>query len=312
MNSLFFSLLFILAVNWGFSQPAEFSCINDRVFNKIESLYGYTFIPAKGKLSTSHFPIEIEKGMAVFQIEPTRLTVTESVSFSPAGRERKKEEIYKMDIVRLDTTSYGYQIVAADHSDADVQGYLKIYLNDKREVESLIFKAEPAYAEIVYYLPPLNEDYVERDALFYTHRLDHPASTFDKLIGTVLVPFAVLTESDDFYTFKRIYPSDYTRVYIEERTRMRGKKEIKEQFVLLKEKSSNKLVAEFIVKKVRALPKGDRPKKLEVEVGNTNRITSSQKDYITINLTPELTLASIEFSSLGKKYLMRRGKRKIK
>lgn len=313
MKNIFFIFICTLLSTQIFAQPEEFSCINDRVFNSVEALYGYTFIPAKGKLSTSHYPVEIEKGMAMFDIEPGNVKITESVDFSPTGRQRKAEEIYKMEIARVDETSYGYKIVLVDYGDADLQGYLKIYLNDKKEAESLIFKAEPAVAEIMYYLPPMHEDYVERDALFYTHRLDHIATSMEKMSGVVLIPFAVLTAEDNasFFKFARIYPNDYTRVYFEERTKMKGKKEIKEQYITVKTENSKKVIGEYLVKKVRSLPKNGDPKEIEIEVRSVENLSSNEKEYILIKLTPSLTLGSIEFLSLGKKFLMRRGKRKI-
>ncbi|MCH2043883.1 MAG: hypothetical protein MK212_07040 [Saprospiraceae bacterium] len=313
MKNIFFIFICTLLSTQSFAQPEEFSCINDRVFSNVETLYGYTFIPAKGKLSTSHYPVQIEKGMVMFDISPGNVEIIESVDFSPTGRKPKEEEKYKMEIARVDETSYGYKIVLVDYRDADLQGYLKIYLNDKKEAESLIFKAEAAAAEIVYYLPPMHEDYVERDALFYTHQLDHIATSVEKMKGVVLIPFAVLTaqENGSFFKFARIYPNDYTRVYFEERIKMKGKKEIKEQYITVKTENSRKIIGEFLVKKVRSLPKNGDPKEVEIEVKNVNSLSSSDKEYILIKLTPSLTLGSIEFLSLGKKFLMRRGKRKI-
>ena len=62
-----------------YGQVEYLSYQDDRIFTTPRQLYGHTFVPNKGKLSTAHYPDPIKMGTVIFEITSTGVLITEQV-----------------------------------------------------------------------------------------------------------------------------------------------------------------------------------------------------------------------------------------
>ena len=309
-------LLTIIIPSWASAQsemPEEFSYIEDYVFEEMENVYGYTFVPEKGMLANSHRPIPIDKGDAIFDITSTGVTISEKVKFDPTGRQKKAEEIYKLSIPRIDKIPAsngvpygGFDITLMDYQNPNIQGYIKVYLDEKNRVSSLVFKPSSNEAARAYFIKELDYDTEQRDSRFFTHTEDVNASGIENLIDARIYPFYSLTDMGDYFEYNRLYPKDRVMIQIEERSEMKGKKEKFYNYIIFETAAADGTVSkqEFLIKKVN-----EQDGRLEFEV----RGDGDAKSYIYLHWVGteegQTTLRSIEIPGIAE-YFMRPGKRR--
>lgn len=233
----------------------EFSYVEDRKFYSGQEIYGHIFVPNKGKMSSAHYSNPIPKGAVHLEVTSTGLIVTERVKFKPNGIVPgvTKAATYKLSIPRIDKTSFGYELRLVDMQNADLQGHLKIVIDNDNHAVTVAFKPSPAEAERTYYLPNTPKDIIQRDSKFFTHKQDMDATSLDDYWGKTLYPFATMFDQYDYRAFKRIYPDDRITIKFEERAVLKGKKEKIYQYIVINRKDlkGTKVTEEFLVKKVK-------------------------------------------------------------
>lgn len=295
----------------------EFSYVEDRKFYAGQELYGYTFVPNKGKMTSAHYSNPIPKGAVHLEITSTGLIVTERVKFKPNGiiPGVTKAPSYRLSIPRIDKTSFGYELRLVDMKNADLQGHLKIVINEDNHAVSIAFKPSPAEAERTYYLPNTPKDIIQRDSKFFTHKQDLDATSLDDYWGKTLYPFAILFDQYDYRAFKRIYPDDRITIKFEERAILKGKKEKIFQYIVVNRKDMKgaKVAEEFLVKKVKegvlSTQNGDR-KILEVYTKiEAEGLKSVDGPKIILYRTGQETLNFIDIGPV--RLTMREGTRRI-
>jgi hypothetical protein len=233
-------------------QPREYSYNNDRSFEQVVDLYGFTFIPWRGKLSNAHFEDPIKMGLVQIKVTSSGVTIIERATFTTSGIKGENSSApYSMSIPRADKTGYGYELTLMDINNPNIQGYMKVFI-DKGFVSKILFKPEQAATERTFYLaPPM--DYIEaRDSKFFTHEQDVEIKTIDVLYGQSVYPFGELKDQIDYREFTRIYPDDRVSIKIEERMVLKGKKEKPQQYLLINDARSKEMPKrEYLIKKAK-------------------------------------------------------------
>ena len=250
--------------------------------------------------------------MVHFKITGTEIVVQENVKFSTTGIISENDvKNYRVSIPRIDETEYGFELVLMDLQNPDVQGYLKVVCNGKRQIERVQFRPTMADPERTYFLANTPADIDGRDSRFFTHAQDVDATTPLDLWSrkTQLIPFAQILYMERSSDFSRLYPSDRVRVNFEERTELKGKKEKLTQYIVLQKPSTSGTEEnqEFLIRKIKEVsdPQNKNIKHIVLDVTLNGNETNG---YITIFRTAQHTVSSIDFGNLS--YLMRDGKRK--
>ncbi len=291
----------------------EYSYFNDRFFTAPEQIYGSTFIPFKGKLTNAHFDDPIKLGLVKFEMTSSVATITERVTFTTGGiKGENKSEPFKMSISSINRTGWGYDLVLMDIQNPNVQGYLKVYIN-QGNVTKLLFRPELSASERTFYLPP-PPDYVEaRDGKFFTHEQDIDLKDFSSLLDQTIYPFFKLQDRGDYQEFSRIYPDDRLVFKIEERMILKGKKEKPFRYIVFNDgNNSSTPKVEYLIKKTKDVRLSDRFMKRDrdaVEVLVEDETTKEEiKIYFYRNQQKKLEgirMGEVEFG-------MRKGKRNDK
>lgn len=308
-----FSMLALVGI-WGHlsAQVKDFTYQNDRMILNTSEFYGASFVPSEGKLSTSHNAVSIELGMAQFKLTSTGAIIKESVQFTPSGRTKVEEETTKMSIPRINDQSYGYEIVLMDINNADIQGYIKVYIDPKtRFVTQLIYRPNGAESERTYLLPKQHPDNEKRDSRFFTHNQDLPAAAMDDFWSAdvkTIFPHAELKAMYDYSEFNRIYPKDRVSITFEQRLEKiaNSKKEKLVNYICLKKPNEAGEMAseDYQVKKLTPVKGPDgNVQRVELDARDANQ----NKFSIVAMLTPGQTLNSIVWGTST--YVMRNGKR---
>lgn len=244
-----------LSLSQAGAQVKDFTYQSDRTVKNAHDLYGMTFVPGEGKLSSAHYPQALSAGQAQFKFESTTAYIKESVKFTPAGLTKIPEQSFKLNIPTLNQTNYGYEIVLMDYQNPNIQGYIKVYVdNATKFVTSLAFKPTEADQERVYFINKIPKETDLRDGKFFTHNQDLVMTGLDDFWGKTLYPFASFEHKGEFYyEFNRIYPKDRIAVGFEERMEKtpNGKKEKLVQYVMLKKGTENGdvIIDEYSVRK---------------------------------------------------------------
>lgn len=292
--------------------PKEYTYVSDRIVSKSDDLLGYTIFPAEGKLSNAPITRPVKLGLVQFKISATGLTVQENVKFSTTGIISENDvKNYRVSIPRIDETDYGFELVLMDLQNPDVQGYLKVVRNGKRQIERVQFRPTMADPERTYFLANTPADIEGRDNRFFTHIQDVDATTPLDLWSrkTQIIPFAQIAYTERTNDFTRLYPSDRVRINFEERTELKGKKEKLTQYIVLQKPNAAGAdeSQEFLIRKIKEVadPQHKSIKHIVLDVTLNGNETNS---FITIFRTAQNTISSVDFGNLS--YLMRDGKRK--
>ena len=222
------------------------------------------------------------------------VTIIERVDFSTSGiKGENKSEPYNMSVSQINKTGWGYDLTINDIKNYNIQGYIKVFIN-QGYVTKILFRPEMAGTERTYYLPP-PPDYIEvRDSKFFTHEQDLDAKSFDLLIDQSIYPFAYTKDDLDYREFARIYPDDRLSFKIEERMVLKGKKEKPVTFIVLNDgKNKTTPQREFLVKKVKDGYKF------------TDRILKKDREAIEISVIDDLSKEELKL------YFFRNSQKKL-
>lgn len=169
------------------AKAQEFTYVTDRVFQSTADLLGYTFIPAfivypnKNDIENSS---ENELGLNEFSfgISPNYLYI----------KGQDIEGVYSAN--SINPTDYGYIITTMNARDPQIQGHLKITLNNKNQVTGIIFKMSTNTEELVFKLAEIPENIEKAEAKYFTN-MDNPPITTDIIWNRTFRPFFRIEEN---------------------------------------------------------------------------------------------------------------------
>lgn len=307
MNNLFFFLTLCLP-SLLLAQNTEFGYITDRSFEQATDFFGHTLIPGKGRIPSGNYDYPLKSPAVRFSLSSTGLEVVENVSLSINGPSEEKKS-YRFSIPRINdlyNPSKGFEFVLMNLQDADRQGYLRVFLNEKKEVVGLVFRPNSAEQERIYSMimpPPKIE---ERDGRYFTHELDFELPNTDVLWGKVIIPFAQLDDMGDYQAFSRLYPHDRVSIKFFEHTVPKGKKEKLVQYINIQtvDDAGKEQSEEWAIKKFKET-KSNGAEATELYLYKEE---SREQAVLTLVKSSQSTISRIAYGS--KTYLMRPGKRK--
>ncbi len=160
----------------------HYSYISDRKFRSITDLIGFTFCPNEMEVkdvSKNHVPA----GRYSFGITQNNLYVD--------GEGIKG--VYSVN--NMTPTKFGYQLHLMNANNPTLQGHLKVFLNDRKEVDALMFKRSQKDKEAIFYQAEIPSDLSEREDKFFTDRNELEINQIDSLWGKIIRPFLVVEET---------------------------------------------------------------------------------------------------------------------
>jgi hypothetical protein len=299
----------------------EYTHTSDFVIKNTPDLVGYVIHPKEGKFSNSPIIRTVKLGLVEFKITETDLYVVENVKYSTTGITSETDyKNYRLNIQQIaqNRATNSYEIILMDLRNPDVQGHLKVQLNEQDQIIRLQFKPTPNEPERTYELMPPPSDIEQRDGKFFTHSLDIDLEFVTDLWSRkqVIYPFMQIKNRVENRQVSRIYPSDRVKIAFEERTELKGKKEKLVQYVIISQlnESNQEVKTEYISKKIREVAANGKdktaPKNIEITL-----ITGAENEESTLTLfrSSNQKIASMELLSHDNQktqYLFRDGKRK--
>lgn len=169
-----------------FLAPAQekYSYISDRIFNDPSDLIGYNFKPS-GMEIPDETEEEISPGEYSFGVTMNNLYVEgENI-----------RGVYSVN--QINTVDYGYKLTLMNARDPTIQGHLKIVLNDKNQVDVLVFKRSRKEKEIIFFQAKLPEDMKSKEAEYFTDLGDVIIESTDSLWGKTVYPFLKIHEDEN-------------------------------------------------------------------------------------------------------------------
>jgi hypothetical protein len=265
----------------------RYTWVEDQDFTKPADFFGYTFVPSEGKMSIAHYPDPFDVGVVSFEVSRSSVLINERANYTPAGIVDPPLDVepYRLRISRIvDKQDYGVEFYLVDHTNRELEGYLKFYRDPIGQVEMIKYRPSMADPEHVYWLPNITEEQALEDGKFFTHQEDFDSRTLDELWGKVLYPFLSYENQSDLNNRKitRIYPRDEIDIRFEEEVVNKGKKEKLMQYIIFNPKDGNR--RKLLVKKVYEVEgyqdrEDNKPRTiLEVEV----RDEAKQEDYFVL------------------------------
>ena len=244
-------------------QAKDYTYLSDYLVHDTRDLYGFPIHPREGKLSASPLNANVKLNLVEFKITPSYLFVIEKVRYSSTGINSENDhKEYKLAIQQIKTNytqSYSsYELNLMDLRNPDIQGHLKVILDDKNQISKLQFRPSPSEPERTYGLVAAPENNLNRDSKYFTHERE---IIVDQVLDIwarkqAIFPYIeVINHSNEDIEKRRLYPSDKVKISFEERTEMKGKKERLQQYVLFNTlNAENKEVkTEFLVKKTKEI-----------------------------------------------------------
>ena len=179
MNKHTFTLaaLLCLGLTAAYAQVAQYSYISDRRFTSPDQLMGYDFKPAMREVPGEE-PDEIAVGSYSFGITRKNLYV------AGAGI----DGVYSLN--EINTTEYGFILRTMNARDPTIQGHLKIVVDERGQVEGLIFKRSNNEKEVIYFLRMIPSEVAEAEAEYFTNKGQERIEHLDSLwTGVEIRPF---------------------------------------------------------------------------------------------------------------------------
>lgn len=315
-----FSLSFSLSAQANVT-AREYTHSSDLTVRKSADLVGYVIHPKEGKLSNSPIIRTVKLGLVEFKITETDLYVVENVKYSTTGITSETDfKNYRLSIQQIaeSRATNSFEIILMDLRNPDVQGHLKIQLNEQDQIIRLQFRPTANEPERTYELVPPPTDIEQRDSKFFTHTLDVELEFVTDLWSRkqVFFPFLQIKNQVENRKVARIYPSDRVKISFEERTELKGKKEKLVQYVIISQLNENnqEIKTEYISKKIREVAANSKDKAAikNIEITLT---TPAENEEATLTLlrSSDKKINSIELRSQDNQltqYFFRYGKRK--
>lgn len=206
---------------------SNYSYITDHRFTDPTHLFGYNFRPAVMEVRDVS-KNDIAAGSYGFGVTQNNLYVD--------GEGIKG--VYTMNNIK--PTEYGFQILLMNARDPTLQGHLKIILNDRAQVEALIFKRTNKEKEIIFYQAEMPEALRKKEEAWFTDRNELFIAHTDSLWGKVIHPFFRIHEDTNIQ--ERLQMADSTSIsFVEKVTIIDKSKKKKDKN---KDKDKNEAVAD--------------------------------------------------------------------
>jgi hypothetical protein len=157
----------------------QYSFISDRKFTNITDLIGYQFKPNEREVKDVGKDA-IAAAEVAFGVTQNNLYVT-----GPGIK-----GVYSIN--NMIPTEYGYQLKLMNANDPTLQGHLKLFLNDSKQVDALMFKRSPREKEAIYYQAEIPLQLNENETGFFTDRNELQLLTADSIWGKIFHPFLAL------------------------------------------------------------------------------------------------------------------------
>ena len=187
--------LLCLGLADAYAQVAQYSYISDRRFTSPDQLMGYDFKPAMREVPGEE-PSEIAVGRYSFGITRKNLYV------EGAGI----QGVYSLN--EINTTEYGFILRTMNARDPTIQGHLKIVVDERGQVEGLIFKRSNNEKEVIYFLRMIPSDVAEAESEYFTNKGEERVEHLDSLwTGVEIRPFLRIFNSLGGIQ-QRVLPSD--------------------------------------------------------------------------------------------------------
>lgn len=189
----------------------HYTYISDRKFFASDDLIGYDFRPYAMEIP-NQTEKELSPGEYSFGISRSNLFVD--------GKDLKG--VYSVN--NINPTEYGYKLVLMNARDPTIQGHLKVILNNKAQVEALVFKRSNKEAEIIFFLAPITEKLFDKEVAYFTDKYDLLMEDQDSIWGTKIFPFLRI-HKDEGGVQERLQMADSTSIeFVEKITIIEKKK----------------------------------------------------------------------------------------
>ncbi|MEM7103498.1 MAG: hypothetical protein AAF502_10235 [Bacteroidota bacterium] len=176
-HSLFVFLLTVLSAS--LLAQDTYSYISDRQFRGPFEIVGYTFCPEvigfedgdKSRLSPGEICFNISRSYLLVKGEPI-------------------EGAFGINAIKSE--SYGYKLELMDANDPSKQGSMKIYLNERYQVDALVLRQSQKSEQYVFFLAKLSEALDTQEAEYFTDRNELQVHKIDSIWGQTIRPFLVM------------------------------------------------------------------------------------------------------------------------
>ncbi|MEL6864895.1 MAG: hypothetical protein AAFP19_10765 [Bacteroidota bacterium] len=175
MRSILLLCLLLGMGHWGQAQD-DYTYISDRSFKDPSDLIGYNFKPVSMEIP-DEVEEEISPGEYSFGITRNNLYV--------AGDDIKG--VYSIN--NINPTEYGYKLLLMNARNPMLQGHLKVILNNKAQVEAMVFKRSNKEREIIFHQAQIAKNLYEREKAYFTNRWNVTFEAPDSLWGKTIYPF---------------------------------------------------------------------------------------------------------------------------
>lgn len=322
----FFTAIALYAFSFSLSAQGnvtakEYTHTSDLTVRNSTDLVGYVIHPKEGKLSNSPLIRTVKLGLVEFKITETDLYVVENVKYSTTGITSETDfKNYRLSIQQIaeSRATNSYEIILMDLRNPDVQGHLKVQLNEQDQIIRLQFRPTNNEPERTYELIPPPTDIEQRDSKFFTHSLDIELEVVSDLWSRkqVFYPFLQIKNKAESRQVARIYPSDRVKIAFEERTELKGKKEKLVQYVIISQldEKNQEVKTEYISKKIREVATNSKDKAAVKNIEITLTTTAeNEESTLTLLRSSNKKINAIELRSQDNQqtqYFFRYGKRK--
>ena len=198
-------LLLILILPLFVNAQDNYSYISDRIFIDPADLIGYNFKPSAMEIP-NEMEDEIAPGEYSFGITMNNLYVE--------GEEIRG--VYSVN--QINTVDYGYKMTLMNARDPTIQGHLKIVLNDKGQVDLLVFKRSRKDKEIIFYQQAISQEKAAREKVYFSDLGEVEMASTDSLWGKTIYPFLRIHE--DMNVQERLDIDDSTSITFIETIKM--------------------------------------------------------------------------------------------
>ncbi len=178
------NLLFIIFLSVSFSGLAQedYSYISDRKFKDPTDLMGYDFVPGIMEIK-GESQQELGAGEYSFGVTQANLFV----------KGEGIEGVYSIN--NINSTDYGYKLLLMNARNPTIQGHLKLVLNNRAQVDALIFKRTTNEQELIFYQAQMSEDQRNEEDAFFSGRWEQELEHQDSIWGMAMRPFLRIHEA---------------------------------------------------------------------------------------------------------------------
>lgn len=301
------TFLFLCLIGQCFAQKKYHSYISDRSFNDPSDLVGYVFRPSMYEVPYQE-KRDIKAGKYVFSITRDKLFVE---------GDNNIQGIYNINNIK--SAEYGYQLLLMNARSPELQGHLKVILNNKKQVDALIFRRSAKDQEIIYFQAKMSAVIAEKEEQYFTDKGEFIIYDETDLWGKSFRPFFRIFKGG---THERVYSADSVKVNFIRKVSSKGKKNYAARTVSIDDVFSTKGVKtpkteyEYFIEVrsyvihdtgYRSVMNWKHP--VQKVMKQAENMTSSQKRYryevqikkddpIYVYLTPDRALHSVEIGGI--------------